>query len=300
MLLRPQLTNALGTLSHGVSITVHELLHFHHQDTTRLIEILALHRKKRRAATLFSRHCRQYWVRKRIAASLIARSWRRHRTHRSSNPRRQKNRNGSIFNNNRNNGRGSMQGQSNRNPSLPNENFSAQLRRGSDLFQTVSNWVGGDSKRRSHHSRRGSSGSDHRGLSRDSRHLKSIDRELDQSFKSGSILTLGYSDDDFVPWSLDEESVSTLDSEVSDTIKEQAKEAYDAMVKADEFGDVCIVEKCYVLIGTKSQDQSLLFCALQQLVDAEREVRTRNKYIYCIGVPGLHPFSNSPLLVLNI
>ena len=48
--------------------------------------------------------------------------------------------------------------------------------------------------------------------------------------------------------------------------------AYQAMIEAEKEGDVCIVEKSYVLTGTKLQDTSLFFCALQNLIDMERKV----------------------------
>lgn len=48
--------------------------------------------------------------------------------------------------------------------------------------------------------------------------------------------------------------------------------AYQAMLDADKEGDICIVEKSYVLTGTRLQDQSLFFCALQNLIDMERKV----------------------------
>ena len=35
---------------------------------------------------------------------------------------------------------------------------------------------------------------------------------------------------------------------------------------------VCIIEKCYVMIGTKPESHSLAFIALQKLVDLERKV----------------------------
>jgi hypothetical protein len=60
--------------------------------------------------------------------------------------------------------------------------------------------------------------------------------------------------------------------------------AYQAMIEAEKEGDVCIVEKSYVLTGTKLQDTSLFFCALQNLIDMERKVRLRSN-------SSLHPSS---------
>ena len=49
--------------------------------------------------------------------------------------------------------------------------------------------------------------------------------------------------------------------------------AYQAMIQAEKEGDICIIEKSYVLSGIKLQDTSLFFCALQNLIDMERKVR---------------------------
>lgn len=50
-------------------------------------------------------------------------------------------------------------------------------------------------------------------------------------------------------------------------------EAFEVMEDARKSGDICIIQKCYVLIGCDSQDQALLFATLQQVIDSEREVR---------------------------
>lgn len=50
-----------------------------------------------------------------------------------------------------------------------------------------------------------------------------------------------------------------------------AIEAYEYMLDSDSLGEACLVQNCYVLIGTKPEEQSLLFRALQQIVDLERE-----------------------------
>mmetsp|Transcript_3030 Transcript_3030/g.4565 ORF Transcript_3030/g.4565 Transcript_3030/m.4565 type:complete len:1665 (-) Transcript_3030:65-5059(-) len=57
----------------------------------------------------------------------------------------------------------------------------------------------------------------------------------------------------------------------SDVSKAAASQAFSHMTQSDKLGDVCVVERCYVLVGTNSDNHSLLFCALQQLVDIERE-----------------------------
>jgi len=50
-----------------------------------------------------------------------------------------------------------------------------------------------------------------------------------------------------------------------------AQESFAEMVENTSKGEVCVVEKCYVLLGINPQEQCLLFSAMQQLVDVERE-----------------------------
>lgn len=52
-----------------------------------------------------------------------------------------------------------------------------------------------------------------------------------------------------------------------------ARAAYQSMIDAEIEGDICIVERSYVITGTPLQDQSLFFCGLQNLIDMERMVR---------------------------
>lgn len=58
-------------------------------------------------------------------------------------------------------------------------------------------------------------------------------------------------------------------------IRHLAVSAHQAMVDAEKEGDICIVEKSYVLTGTRLQDQSLFFCALQNLIDMERKINVK-------------------------
>ena len=59
---------------------------------------------------------------------------------------------------------------------------------------------------------------------------------------------------------------------VSDEVRRLAVESYQEMLKNDSYGDACLVQKCYIMIGTRPEEQSLIFCALQQIIDLEREV----------------------------
>jgi len=52
----------------------------------------------------------------------------------------------------------------------------------------------------------------------------------------------------------------------------QAKESYETMIENEKLGDICVVEKCFIFIGVNPAEQSLLLCALQQLVLQERLV----------------------------
>ena len=45
---------------------------------------------------------------------------------------------------------------------------------------------------------------------------------------------------------------------LSEWAKEKGGEAYAAMITADNLGDVAIVEQCYVMIGGRADDQSIL------------------------------------------
>lgn len=59
---------------------------------------------------------------------------------------------------------------------------------------------------------------------------------------------------------------------VSDKVRRLAVESYQEMLKNNVYGDACLVQKCYIMIGTRPEEQSLIFCALQQIIDLEREV----------------------------
>jgi len=59
--------------------------------------------------------------------------------------------------------------------------------------------------------------------------------------------------------------------------KTHASISHSAMKSNEELGDVCIVEKCYILVGVKPGCESLLFNGLQQLVDLEKDSNGRYK-----------------------
>merc|ERR1711933_21897 len=53
--------------------------------------------------------------------------------------------------------------------------------------------------------------------------------------------------------------------------RSQTVESYETMLENELIGEVCIVEKCYILTGVDAKSHSLLFNALQQLIDLERK-----------------------------
>lgn len=83
------------------------------------------------------------------------------------------------------------------------------------------------------------------------------------------------------------EPAPVYSSPISKDARRLGREAYQAMIDVEDDGDICIVEKSYVITGTSLQDQSLIFCGLQNLINMERLVR--NTYSICRSlVPSLH------------
>lgn len=62
---------------------------------------------------------------------------------------------------------------------------------------------------------------------------------------------------------------------VSEYARRMGISAYQAMVDSEKEGDICIVEKSYIIIGMRLVDQSLFFCALQNLIDMERKINVK-------------------------
>eukprot|EP00957_Ditylum_brightwellii_P132225 10082076-Ditylum_brightwellii.AAC.1 len=52
------------------------------------------------------------------------------------------------------------------------------------------------------------------------------------------------------------------------------------MVDSERLGDMVIVEKCYVILGVRRKEMILLFSALQQIINWEREVRGRDDGVH--------------------
>jgi hypothetical protein len=95
------------------------------------------------------------------------------------------------------------------------------------------------------------------------RRISNSGRDLGSSQSSG--LTEYDSDDNH------SEQVNV--SSVSENARRLGREAFRAMIDVEDEGYICIVEKSYVMTGTPLEDQSLFFCALQNLINMERLVR---------------------------
>ena len=82
----------------------------------------------------------------------------------------------------------------------------------------------------------------------------------------------------------DEEEDSVLDVDFPNREEETkpkkakvlAREAFRAMNAASAEGDLCVVEKCYVMIGGKQSEQFLHLRLLQNMIDKEQEVSFQN------------------------
>ena len=67
------------------------------------------------------------------------------------------------------------------------------------------------------------------------------------------------------------------ETKVSRRSLELASESYQAMIENSSICDVFIIEQCYTILGIDPDTHSLMFSALQTLVDFEREVCHRLK-----------------------
>jgi hypothetical protein len=73
-----------------------------------------------------------------------------------------------------------------------------------------------------------------------------------------------------------------------DHIRRLGRAAYQTMIDAHNQGDICVVEKSYVITGTPLQDQSLFFCGLQNLINMERLVRFCVDLFICRSYVKIH------------
>ena len=103
--------------------------------------------------------------------------------------------------------------------------------------------------------------------------VMSIKRSRKEKFKSASMGDLAFDESDHSGDDSLGQEYGTQYTSPSENVRRLGLSAYQAMMDAEKEGDICIVEKSYVLTGTRLQDQSLFFCALQNLIDMERKVR---------------------------
>jgi hypothetical protein len=102
-------------------------------------------------------------------------------------------------------------------------------------------------------------------------------------FKSSSAGDIAFDESDTSNYTDEADSIDNDDeylAPVAEHARRMGISAYQAMVDAEKEGDMCIVEKSYIIIGTRLVDQSLFFCALQNLIDMERKVSAFNQVRY--------------------
>jgi hypothetical protein len=123
-----------------------------------------------------------------------------------------------------------------------------------------------------------------------------VDKMMYRSrFKSSSMGDIAFDESDTSENPVEADSVDIDvdddDDEHFQTVSEYARRmgttAYQAMVDSEKEGDICIVEKSYIIIGTRLVDQSLFFCALQNLIDMERKVSASIKCDILYVMPAL-------------
>lgn len=72
-----------------------------------------------------------------------------------------------------------------------------------------------------------------------------------------------------MPEPINHNSNERIKKPTSQLASKLAAESYKQMIDNFELGDICIVEQCYILLGTKPEHNSLLLSALQNLVNFE-------------------------------
>ena len=119
--------------------------------------------------------------------------------------------------------------------------------------------------------------------------VMSMNRSRKGKFKSASMGDLAFDESDHSDEDSFGQDYGVEDhNPPSEHVRLLGLSAYQAMVEAEREGDICIVEKCYVLTGTRLQDQSLFFCALQNLIDMERKV-SHISFIYFFSLSYSNP-----------
>lgn len=65
--------------------------------------------------------------------------------------------------------------------------------------------------------------------------------------------------------------------EKENLINLKARESYETMLENGKLGDVCVTEICFIFIGTNEGEQSLMLCALKQLLQLHRIKKQMSK-----------------------
>ena len=286
-----QFTAVTGELSHGIAITIWEELSAS-DDAGDFVRILREWRERRRACGVIVRSLRRFIALRQEAATLIARSWKMHRAIMASQRTQLKRGERPAYL--RRHSDDSMgfneaemdeplrigSGRYARRHSDLTALRSSLDRRGSQkqiLSNVIGKWVSG-----MRNSTLVSGDSDDSFSSS----MMNLDRSISADGKEGNTSKVeGSATQDFCNWDGFDSGVVDRNRRqrktllqpagpppVSDEVRRLAIESYQEMLKNDTLGDACLVQKCYIMIGTRPEEQSLIFCALQQIIDLEREV----------------------------
>ena len=285
-----QFTAVTGELSHGIAITIWEELSNNNVDAGDYVGILREWRERRRACGVIVRSLRRFIALRHRAATLIARTWKMHRANLASQRAQSKRGERPAY----------LRRHSDDSMGLSEAEMDEPLRIGSGRYGRRHSDV---TALRSSLDRRGSQkqilsnvlGKWVSGM----RNSTLVSGDSDDSFSS-SMMNLdqstlaegkaetklqGSSTQDFCNWDGFDSGVVDRNRRqrktfiqpverppVSEEVRRLAVESYQEMLKNDTYGDACLVQKCYIMIGTRPEEQSLIFCALQQIIDLEREV----------------------------
>ena len=279
-----------GELSHGIAITIWEELSTNNDDAGDLVGILREWRERRRACGVIIRSLRRFIALRHEAATIILRTWKMHRANLASKrTKSQRRERPTYLRRHSDDTMGFDEAEMDEPPRIGSGRYgrrhsdvtalrSSLDRRGSQkqiLSNVLGKWVSG-----MRNSTLISADSDDSFSSS----MMNFDRSTPTEGKAETILQ-GSSTQDFCNW--DGFDSGVVDSNrrqrktliqpverppVSDEVRRLAVESYQEMLTNNTYGDACLVQKCYIMIGTRPEEQSLIFCALQQIIDLEREV----------------------------
>lgn len=279
-----------GELSHGIAITIWEELSTNNDDAGDLVGILREWRERRRACGVIIRSLRRFIALRHEAATIILRTWKMHRANLASKrTKSQRRERPTYLRRHSDDTMGFDEAEMDEPPRIGSGRYgrrhsdvtalrSSLDRRGSQkeiLSNVLGKWVSG-----MRNSTLISADSDDSFSSS----MMNFDRSTPTEGKAETILQ-GSSTQDFCNWDGFDRGVVDRNRRqrktliqpverppVSDEVRRLAVESYQEMLTNNTYGDACLVQKCYIMIGTRPEEQSLIFCALQQIIDLEREV----------------------------